>query len=158
MFNADQARVVAINKQGVTVETSNSTVVKLAKHDPMLRHLDLAYALNAHMAQGLTSDRGIAVMDSRERNLSNKQTFLVTITRLRDHLTLIVDNADRIERAILGNDGSKSSALEVTDRLKSAAAAGLAKGLGSKNAERTAEVPQFKEPEIDRPRQRGISL
>lgn len=158
LFNADQARVVAINKQGVTVETSNSTVVKLAKHDPMLRHLDLAYALNAHMAQGLTSDRGIAVMDSRERNLSNKQTFLVTITRLRDHLTLIVDNADRIERAILGNDGSKSSALEVTGRLKSAAAEGLAKGLGSKNAERTAEVPQFKEPEIDRTRQRGISL
>ena len=80
------------------------------------------------------------------------------VTRLRDHLTLIVDNADRIERAILGNDGSKSSALEVADRLKSAAATGLAKGLGSKNAERKGEVPQFKEPEIDRTRQRGISL
>lgn len=158
LFNADQARIVAINKQGITIETSNGTVVKLAKQDPMLRHLDLAYALNAHMAQGLTSDRGIAVMDSRERNLSNKQTFLVTITRLRDHLTLIVDNADRIERAILGHDGSKSSALEVTDRLKSSAAAGLAKGLGVKNVERTAEVPQFKEREIDRSRQRGISL
>ena len=52
----------------------------------MLKRIDLAYALNAHMAQGLTSDRGIAVMDSRERNLANRQTFLVTVTRLRDGL------------------------------------------------------------------------
>jgi hypothetical protein len=27
-------------------------------------------------------------MDSRERNLANQQTFLVTVTRLRDGLTL----------------------------------------------------------------------
>jgi ATP-dependent exoDNAse (exonuclease V) alpha subunit len=69
----------------------------------MLERLDLAYALNAHMAQGLTSDRGIAVMDSRERNLANQQTFLVTITRLRDGLTLFVDNADKLEAAVERN-------------------------------------------------------
>ena len=76
--------------------------------------LDLAYALNAHMAQGLTSDRGIAVMDSRERNLSNQKTFLVTITRLRDHLTLVVDSSDRLGAAVARNKGEKASALEVT--------------------------------------------
>jgi Arm DNA-binding domain len=120
------------------------------------------YALNAHMAQGLTSDRGIAVMDSRERNLTNRQTFLVTITRLRDHLTLIVDNSDRIERALMVNDGSKTSALEVTERLKSAAAQGLAKEPATKTGPEigpeigTADGKAT--PELSRTRTRGISL
>lgn len=94
----------------------------------VLKRLDLAYALNAHMAQGLTSDRGIAVMDSRERNLANQQTFLVTVTRLRDGLTLVADNAEKLGRAIKANSGEKTSALEVTERLKTAAAKGIAKG------------------------------
>ena len=44
----------------------------------------------------LTSDRGIAVMDSRERNLANQKTFLVTVTRLRDYLTVVVYSALRL--------------------------------------------------------------
>ena len=106
----------------------------------MLRRLDLAYALNAHMAQGLTSDRGIAVMDSRERNLSNQQTFLVTITRLRDGLTLYVDHSAKLEAAIERNRGMKRSALETTDLLKSAAATGLAKG---REATQTRDPPEL---------------
>src|SRR3546814_7117313 len=57
-------------------------------------------------------------MDSRERNLANRQTFLVTVTRLRDGLTLIADNAEKLGRAIKSNSGEKASALEVTQRLK----------------------------------------
>ncbi|MEO6718012.1 MAG: TrwC protein, partial [Novosphingobium sp.] len=114
----------------------------LKRGDPMLRRLDLAYALNAHMAQGLTSDRGIAVMDSREANLANQQTFLVTITRLRDGLTLIVDNADRLERAIERNPGDKTSALETLGRLGRAAAHGLAKA-PAPEAEKAKEPPQL---------------
>jgi hypothetical protein len=39
--------------------------------------LDLAYALNMHMAQGITTDKAITVMDSHERNLSNQRLFNV---------------------------------------------------------------------------------
>ena len=124
----------------------------------MLQRLDLAYALNAHMAQGLTSDRGIAVMDSRERNLANKQTFLVTITRLRDHLTLIVDNSDRIERAILSNEGSKTSALEVTERLKTAAAEGLGKGAAREGLAKSGDASEISQPERAKVRTKGITL
>lgn len=127
LFNADQASVVAIDAKGVTVQTSSGAALSLPRDDPMLKRLDLAYALNAHMAQGLTSDRGIAVMDSRERNLANQQTFLVTVTRLRDGLTLVADNAEKLGRAIKANSGEKTSALEVTERLKTAAAMGTAK-------------------------------
>lgn len=142
LLNADQARVTAIEDRNVRVTTSLGVEHELARDDPMLKRVDLAYALNAHMAQGLTSDRGIAVMDSRERNLSNQQTFLVTITRLRDHLTLYVDNAAKLEAAVARNPGIKRSALETVDLLRAAAASGLAKG--------RAPVPEREPPEKER--------
>ena len=144
LLNADQARITAIDRGTVRLTTSTGIEHQLAKNDPMLKRLDLAYALNAHMAQGLTSDRGIAVMDSRERNLSNQQTFLVTITRLRDGLTLYVDNASRLEAAVERNTGMKRSALEVAGLLRDAAAAGQAKGQVS------VAAPEKQPPEKDR--------
>jgi hypothetical protein len=98
----------------MSVETSLGVKLDLPRSDPMLQRLDLAYALNAHMAQGLTSDRGIAVMETRDRKLINQQTFLVTITRLRDTLTLVVDKAGALERQLIRNPGGKTSALETS--------------------------------------------
>ena len=151
LFNAGQARVVQIDGDRVTVETSKGVEQSLAKDDPMLKRLDLAYAINAHMAQGLTSDRGIAVMDSRERNLANQKTFLVTVTRLRDHLTLVVDSAARLGVAVSKNKGEKSSALEVTERLKAAAQAGTGKAMAEKN-------PKAPEPELAKERNRSMDF
>ncbi|PKB25306.1 conjugative relaxase-like TrwC/TraI family protein [Novosphingobium kunmingense] len=142
LLNADQASIVAIDAKQVTVKTSLGAEHQLQHGDPMLERLDLAYALNAHMAQGLTSDRGIAVMDSRERNLSNQQTFLVTITRLRDGLTLYVDNAAKLGVAVERNPGMKRSALETVDLLRDAAAKGQAKGREA--------IPSREPPELDR--------
>ncbi|OYZ12596.1 MAG: TrwC protein [Novosphingobium sp. 28-62-57] len=146
LLNADQARIVAIDAKQVTVKTSLGAEHQLQPGDPMLQRLDLAYALNAHMAQGLTSDRGIAVMDSRERNLSNQQTFLVTITRLRDGLTLYVDNAAKLEAAVERNPGMKRSALEAVGLLREAAATGQEKG---RSASKEA-MPVREPPELDR--------
>jgi ATP-dependent exoDNAse (exonuclease V) alpha subunit len=143
LFNADQARIVAIDAKGVLVETSAGKELRMSRGDPMLKRMDLAYALNAHMAQGLTSDRGIAVMDSRERNLANRQTFLVTVTRLRDGLTLIADNAEKLGRAIKSNSGEKASALEVTQRLKAAAAKGLSHDKDVGSASPASDKPEF---------------
>ncbi|WP_333605300.1 MobF family relaxase [Novosphingobium sp.] len=142
LLNADQARIAAIDGKSVMVKTSLGAEHTLGRDDPMLERLDLAYALNAHMAQGLTSDRGIAVMDSRERNLANEQTFLVTITRLRDGLTLFVDNAGKLEAAVERNPGMKRSALETVDLLRDAAARGQAKD--------RAPAPAREPPELDR--------
>ncbi len=142
LLNADQARITSVDGKSVTVKTSLGAEHTLGRDDPMLERLDLAYALNAHMAQGLTSDRGIAVMDSRERNLANQQTFLVTVTRLRDGLTLFVDNAGKLEAAVERNPGMKRSALETVDLLRDAAARGQAKD--------RAPAPAREPPELDR--------
>jgi ATP-dependent exoDNAse (exonuclease V) alpha subunit len=144
LINADQARITGIGQDTVSLVTSTGIAHDLPASDPMLKRLDLAYALNAHMAQGLTSDRGIAVMDSRERNLSNQQTFLVTVTRLRDGLTLFVNDASRLGAAIARNTGMKRSALETAGLLRDAAASGLAKG--KPEVAMQSEPPVLKEP------------
>lgn len=154
LFNADQARIETVEGSRVTLITSSGLRHELERSDPMLRRLDLAYALNAHMAQGLTSDRGIAVMDSRERNLANQQTFLVTVTRLRDHLTLVVDSADKLGRAVAQNTGEKTSALEVTERLREAAAKGLAAGAATKE-DQSKQPPELAK-ERTKPFEMGI--
>jgi len=84
----------------------------------MLKRIDLAYALNAHMAQGLTSDQAIAVMMSHERNLSNQRLFLVTITRVRDGLMFVTDSIEKLTRQIAATPGDKTSALEVTGKIE----------------------------------------
>lgn len=142
LINADRATITAISEDGIDVRTAMGMEHRLAKDDPMLARIDLAYALNAHMAQGLTSDKGIAVMDSRERKLLSARNFLVTITRLRDELTLIVDNRDKVELGIGRNAGDKTSALEVTQRLGAAAARG-------QEAARVTDEPA-RQPELER--------
>lgn len=112
LFNADRAQIVGIDRGVVSIETSLGLKLELKQNDPMLQRLDLAYALNAHMAQGLTSDAGIAVMETRDTKLVNQQSFLVTVTRLRDTLTLIVDRADGLQRQLVRNAGGKTSSLE----------------------------------------------
>jgi hypothetical protein len=82
-------------------------------------------------------------MDSRERNLANRQTFLVTVTRLRDGLTLVADSAEKLGRAIKANTGEKASALEVTQRLKAAAATGLAQGKANESAAPAKDTPEL---------------
>ncbi len=151
LFNAGQARVVSIERDRVTVETSKGDQFELKEGDPMLKRIDFAYALNAHMAQGLTSDRGIAVMNSRERNLSNQKTFLVTVTRLRDHLTLVVDSAAKLGGAVARNKGEKASALEVTERLRDAAASGVSKGCD-------AQLERGSERELSREKARAVDI
>lgn len=145
LINADRAKVTAITEAGVAVRTSAGMEHLLKRDDPMLALIDLAYALNAHMAQGLTSDKGIAVMDSQTRKLLSARNFLVTITRLRDELTLIVDNRDKVGVGIGRNPGDKTSALEVTERLGAAATRGQAAGKAP------APEPKGKEPlELER--------
>lgn len=117
LHNAALARVLAVDASGVTVETAAKQTLTLDLGDPMLSRLDLAYALNMHMAQGITTDKAITVMDSHERNLSNQRLFNVGVTRVRDDLTMVVDDKEKLERQLDNNPGNKTSALETLGRL-----------------------------------------
>ena len=118
LYNASLAQVTGVRSTGISVKTADDQMLHLKQGDPMLERLGLAYALNMHMAQGVTTDKGIAVMSGSESNLSNQRLFNVTVTRVRDDLTLHTDNKERLISAIKRNEGNKTSALETVDRLE----------------------------------------
>ncbi|KEQ54789.1 MobF family relaxase [Sphingobium chlorophenolicum] len=117
LHNAALARILTTDASGVTVETAGKDRLTLDLGDPMLSRLDLAYSLNMHMAQGITTDKAITVMSSQERNLSNQRLFNVGVTRVRDAMTMVVDDKQKLERQLDNNPGNKTSALETVGRL-----------------------------------------
>ncbi|MBN8847356.1 MULTISPECIES: MobF family relaxase [unclassified Sphingomonas] len=128
LHNSAIARVVSIDGRGVTVETAGRDRLILGHSDPMLGRLDLAYSLNMHMAQGITTDRAITVMSSGERYLSNQRLFNVGVTRVRDQLTLVVDDKERLQAQLDRTPGNKTSALETLGRLEIDARKGEGRG------------------------------
>jgi conjugative relaxase-like TrwC/TraI family protein len=152
LFNATIARLLGWDHKGVTVETSNGMRHVLPHGDPMLDKIDLAYALNAHMAQGVTSDHGIAVMDSRETRLANLRLALVTATRVRDSFSVVADDPQRLVRQLEANRGDKTSALETIGQvptLAANAAAGKAVASDRWDAKATAALGPAK-PELEK--------
>jgi conjugative relaxase-like TrwC/TraI family protein len=117
IYNASLATIAGIENGKVTVELANKDQVTLEKNDPMMQRMDLAYALNMHMAQGITVNKAIVVMQSFERNLSNQRLFNVGVTRIRLDLTMVVDNQQKLEMQLGKNPGDKTSSLESLGRL-----------------------------------------
>lgn len=117
LFNSALARIASVETGAIVVETADCQHLRLAPDDPMLSRLDLAYSLNMHMAQGITTDKAITVMSSHERNLSNQRLFNVGVTRVRDALTMIVDDKEKLSRQLDMNPGNKTSALETLGRI-----------------------------------------
>lgn len=112
IYNASLATITGIHNGNVTVELANKDQVTLKPNDKMMQRMDLAYALNMHMAQGITVNKAITVMQSFERNLSNQRLFNVGVTRIRLDLTMVVDNQQKLEMQLDRNPGDKTSSLE----------------------------------------------
>ncbi|RYY13090.1 MAG: hypothetical protein EON55_10995 [Alphaproteobacteria bacterium] len=90
----------------------DGTVHELKAGDRMAERLDLAYAINVHIAQGVTTDHGMLALRSSERRLLSERSFLVALTRIADKVALIVDDGRAVERGVSRNAGNKTSALE----------------------------------------------
>ncbi|UVO53719.1 conjugative relaxase [Sphingomonas sp. SUN039] len=118
LLNSATAKVLGIDNRGVTFERPDKTVIRLSHGDPMLARLDLAYTLNMHMAQGITTDRAIIVMGSEERYLTNQRLFNVAVTRVRDGVTVVTDDRDKLARQLDRTTGDKYSALETVGALR----------------------------------------
>jgi conjugative relaxase-like TrwC/TraI family protein len=110
--NGGLARVVGIDEQGISIATRDGATHQLQHGDRMLERLDLAYAINVHVAQGMTAKDGIIMMSAQEKTLNSAAGFLVAVTRIAENATLVVDNAEKIERDVAHNPGGKTSAVE----------------------------------------------
>ncbi|MGD9811888.1 MAG: MobF family relaxase [Sphingobium sp.] len=83
------ATVLEARAEGIRVELADKRQLVLAPGDPMLRRLDLGYALNAHMAQGMTKPEAIEVISSAQRNLATQRTQNVLNTRATDDMVVV---------------------------------------------------------------------
>lgn len=112
------ATVLEARPEGVRVELADKRQLVLPPGDPMLRRLDLGYALNAHMAQGMTKPEAIEVISSTQRNLATQRTQNVLNTRATDDMMVVTNNLEGLKQQLDRTPGNKTSALEVTGRLE----------------------------------------
>ncbi|PZU48990.1 MAG: TrwC protein [Sphingomonas sp.] len=112
LLNGDIAQVERIGRHGVAIATADGQRHSIRRDDPALERIDLAYAINVHVSQGMTAKNGIMLMSERERMLNSTQSFLVAVTRIAEHASLVVDSAKGLERAVARNTGEKTSAIE----------------------------------------------
>lgn len=112
------AKVLKADGDGITVELGDQRQLHLAIGDPMLARLDLGYALNAHMAQGMTKPEAIEVIGSNQRNLATQRTQNVLNTRATDDLRVVTDDLKLLKLQLDRTPGNKTSALEATGQIK----------------------------------------
>ena len=112
LLNNDIAHVERIKGNTITVQTGDGQLHDLKRDDPMRERLDLAYAVNAHIAQGITAKNGIVMMSERERMLNSAATFVVAVTRIAEHAVLVTDNVSRVAQQVESRTGEKTSASE----------------------------------------------
>ena len=112
------ARVIEARADGVRVELADKRQLVLPPGDPMLRRLDLGYALNAHMAQGMTKPEAIEVISSAQRNLATQRTQNVLNTRATDDMMVVTNNLEGLKQQLDRTPGNKTSALEVTGKVE----------------------------------------
>ncbi len=117
MLNATIASVEKVTAEGITVKLASGEVRELQNGDKMLKRMDLAYAINTHMAQGITNETVFSVMGARETNLSNARAFLVNHTRQQTDVRLFTDDKAKLVAQLESNRGDKSSALEAIGEL-----------------------------------------
>lgn len=113
---ASKSTITKLEKDFITLKLNNGESLKLSKEHAVFKKMDLAYALNAHMAQGLSPKGTIEHIASNQTNLANQRTQHVLQTRPQDSIQIITDNLDRLIGQIERNHGDKTSAAQITDK------------------------------------------
>jgi len=122
--NRDLAVIESIGPDGrVTARLDNDRQIKFNAGDH--RHFDHGYAVTSHSSQGLTAERVLVHADtSVHPDLLNSRFGYVSISRASREATLFTDDMAKLGPQ-LGADVSKTSALEINQRLSVAQGIGM---------------------------------
>ena len=112
LVNGGRARVLSVGANAVRFRTADGRGLKLSRDDPQLRHIDHAYSSTVHGAQGTSTDRVIAVLDSGHGALADQATFYVEVTRARDEAVILTDNRKQLAETLEERTGLRMTALE----------------------------------------------
>ncbi len=116
---SEEAKVLKVEQDSITVRNKDGDDIKLANSDPMLERMGLAYALNMHQAQGETTNKAIGELSAENKRLTNERLAHVMLTRVRDDITVVTDDAQKLTNQLENNSGDKASALEAIQQAPS---------------------------------------
>ena len=90
--NNEIAKVLSADKDGIKVEGLDGKIHELKTGDPMMERISLAYALNMHAAQGITTDTAHVLVEPT----TTRENFYVAMTRGREsnHAYVVLDRPD----------------------------------------------------------------
>ena len=108
--NGDQATVMEITPSSVRFRSDGGRIYSISRDDPQLRHIDHAYSVTVHAAQGLTSPRVIAVLEAGGR--ADQEMFYVELSRASDRFELVVDDRELLAERLEVRPGIDEGALE----------------------------------------------
>ncbi|MDE0520689.1 MAG: helicase C-terminal domain-containing protein [Boseongicola sp.] len=102
----------------MTFRLEDCRTVELGGNDPQLRHLDHAWASTVHAFQGRTEDNVVAAMAARHPKLTTQKGFYVEISRARDRVELVTDDAAVLQTRLRAVTGEGIAALDGIGEMK----------------------------------------
>ena len=112
VVNSRTAEVLSVANGRVAFRLEDGGRLDLLPGDPQLRHLDHAWASTVHAFQGRTVDNVIAAIEARHPHLTTQKSFYVEISRPRDRVELVTDDAAELRAQLQAVTGERIAALE----------------------------------------------
>jgi conjugative relaxase-like TrwC/TraI family protein len=110
--NSELATVLSITNKHITVQLGSGETKALPKGNKVFYHMDYAYALTVHAAQGKTYKNAIGVLESEHNHLTHQRLFYVALSRAKEKVTLISDDKNKLIETLSQKTGAKSSSME----------------------------------------------
>ena len=112
VINSDGATITEISKSKISLKLDSGKDIKIKKSSPEVKHIDHAYAVTAHKAQGLSCKNVIAICESKRKKLTTQKNFYVEISRAQERAIIITDNKEKVIEQLKQNTGIEISARE----------------------------------------------
>ena len=100
--NSRTAEVLSVVGGRVTFQQEDGGKLELGRNDPRLRRLDHAWASLVHGFQGRPANNVVATMEARPPHLTTQKSFYVEISRARDRVELVTNDAAELQAPALG--------------------------------------------------------
>lgn len=95
--NNDRGTIKSIDEKNVTLVLDKGKTLTLPLNAPELRHMDHGWALTGYSVQGQTENSAIVVMPSHASPLTTLESLYVGMSRHKESVALVTDNADRLK-------------------------------------------------------------
>ena len=97
VMNGQAGRVTKIEEEQLVVESNKSAIkINVAEYN----YFDHGYVMTTHKAQGVTVDRTIINMDSKQKQLNSRNNYYVDISRARNEISIYTNSQKNLREQI----------------------------------------------------------